>query len=86
MTDLEGLIDALADKVAERVQARMNKGGGVVRPRLLNVDQAALYLGRTEDSIRHMQKSGKLPVVKPDGRVQFDVHDLDRWIDTNKTD
>jgi len=34
--------------------------------------------------VRHMQKAGKIPVVKLDGRVQFGVRELDQWIEHNK--
>lgn len=56
-----------------------------VRPRLLTVAQAAVYLGRTETAVRFLASSGAFPTVRGDGRVQFDVQDLDRWIELNKT-
>ena len=77
-------MDALAEKVAEKVKARLEEKGGIVRPRLYDVKQAALYLGRTEEGVRGLYKAGTLPSVKPDGRVQFDVQDLDRWIEGHK--
>ena len=57
-----------------------------MRPRLLNIKQTALYLGRTEGSVRSLYKSGALPFVKADARVLFDLHDLDRWIENHKAD
>jgi hypothetical protein len=84
VVDMSPFIEAMAQQVAIRVKTEL-ESSGVVRPRLLNVKQAAVYLGRTEDSIRHLQGSGALPVVRIDSRVQFDVHDLDRWISQNKS-
>ena len=77
------LIEAIAEQVAIRVKGEL-ESKGVVQPRLLNVKQAAIYLGRTEDGIRHLQVSGVIPVVRIDSRVQFDIKDLDRWISENK--
>jgi len=83
VVDMSPFIDAIAQNVATRVRTEL-ESRGVVQPRLLNVKQAAVYLGRTEDGIRHLQASGALPVVRIDSRVQFDIQDLDRWISQNK--
>lgn len=87
----EGLnLDALIERMAEKVAARLQNGdGGVsvnseVRPRLLTVEQAAVYIGRTKDAIQHMIASCKLPTVRSDRRVFIDMHDLDAWIEENK--
>jgi excisionase family DNA binding protein len=77
--DLDALFDFLAERIAARLQAG-NHGGGGVTPRLLTVEQAAIYLGRTESAIRHMTASGELPVVRADRRVFLDRTDLDQWI------
>ena len=57
---------------------------GKVRPRLLTVEQAAAYIGRTKDAIQHMIASCKVPTVRSDRRVFIDIRDLDSWIDENK--
>lgn len=54
------------------------------KQRLLTVAQAAIYLGRSEDAIRHMIGSGKIRPVRGDRRISIDVRDLDDWITTNK--
>jgi len=46
MVDMSPFIEAMAQQVAIRVKAEL-ESSGVVRPRLLNVKQAAVYLGRT---------------------------------------
>lgn len=52
--------------------------------RLLSVREAAQYLGRTEKSIRHLVGRRKLRSIRADGRVMFDVSDLDAWININR--
>jgi excisionase family DNA binding protein len=83
--NLGALIDSLAELVAVKVRDQLTDQGGVMKPRLLTVEQAAVYLGRTKEAVEHMIASGKLPVVRPDRRVFLDVRDLDRWIEQNKT-
>jgi excisionase family DNA binding protein len=55
----------------------------MLKPRLMTVEQAGIYLGGTVDATRELVKRGVLPVVKGDGRVMFDIKDLDQWIDQN---
>lgn len=87
----EGLnLDALIERMAEKVAARLQNGdqggaaNGEVRPRLLTVEHAAVYIGRTKDAIQHMIASCKLPTVRSDRRVFIDMRDLDAWIEENK--
>ena len=78
------LIDVLAERVAAKVVERTQQGAAPVKPRLLTVDQAAVYLGRTKEAVQHMVSSSKLPAVRSDRRVFVDVLDLDAWIEDNK--
>jgi excisionase family DNA binding protein len=83
--DIDGLIDVFAERVAAKLRDQpADPGGGAMKPRLLTVEQAAVYLGRTKEAVEHMIAGGKLPVVRADRRVFLDVRDLDRWIDANK--
>jgi excisionase family DNA binding protein len=84
--DLEYLLDALAEKVAERLKSPMLGGTASESPtpRLLTVEQAAAYLSRTKASVQHMISAGRLPTVRADRRVFLDVRDLDVWIEQNK--
>jgi len=84
---LEGLLDALAECVAQKLAGKLVQGDQLapVRPRLLSVEQAAVYLGRTKEALQHLIISGKLPVVRADRRVFLDVRDLDEWVERNKT-
>lgn len=54
--------------------------------RLLNIDEAASYLGRTPGALRMLIFRGAIPIVRlGDRRVQLDRVDLDRLIDSSKT-
>jgi excisionase family DNA binding protein len=75
-------LDALADAIAERVFARLNRSQG---SRLLSVNEAAAYIGRTPKAIRHMIANSVIPAVREDSRVHLDRADLDRWVDMRKT-
>ncbi len=57
---------------------------GHIQQRLYNLEDAAVYLGRTEAAVRELQYRGRLPVVKIDRRVQYDVKDLDKLIEKSK--
>jgi excisionase family DNA binding protein len=52
--------------------------------RLYSVKEAAVYLGRSEWAIKEMVWAGKIPRVKGDRRVMFDIYDLDAWVENNK--
>ena len=57
---------------------------GLVQPALLTVKQAAVYLGRSEQSIQHLIFNRELPVVRSGRRVHLHKRDLDAWIEKNK--
>ena len=51
-----------------------------LQQRLMEVKDAARYLGMTEDALRH--KAGvDIPSVRIDGKLRFDRRELDRYID-----
>jgi excisionase family DNA binding protein len=81
--NIEMLLNAFSDLIAARLSTRLadsGREGGKIRKRLLSVNEAAVYLGRTREAVQHMVASGKLPVVKSDRRVFLDIKDLDQWI------
>jgi excisionase family DNA binding protein len=82
--NFDSLIDALAERVAVKVSERAQQGAAPVKPRLLTVDQAAVYIGRTKEAVQHLISNSKLPSVRSDRRVFVDVLDLDAWIEDNK--
>jgi excisionase family DNA binding protein len=68
-------LDTLADAIAERILARLHQ---TEQPRLLTVDEAAAYVGRTSKALRHMIANGAIPSVREASRVHLDRADLDR--------
>ena len=74
-------LDALADAIARRVLAHLDQSRGA---RLLTVDDAAKYIGRTPKALRHMIANGTVPAIREGGRVHLDRADLDRWIELRK--
>jgi hypothetical protein len=80
------LADAIADAIAAAVVEEMKPLLEMlsVRPRLLTVEQAGVYVGRTPNAVRILLSRGAFPAVKADGRTMLDVQDLDRWIDRGK--
>ena len=82
-TILNAFSDLIAAKVAEHL-AGTGREGGKVRKRLLTVEDAAIYLGRTKEAVQHLIAAGKLPTVKSDRRVFLDLQDPDQWINQSK--
>ena len=77
---IEELIDLLGERFAKWVETRLNDYDSTLHQRLHPIGQAAYHLGRTEDSIRPLIASGRLPVVRTDKRVLLDLQDIDDWI------
>ncbi len=55
-----------------------------VQKRLYRIDEAALYLGRSEWSIRRLIWGGHLPQVRQGRRVHIDIQDMEQFIERNK--
>jgi excisionase family DNA binding protein len=85
MNDLNGILEQFANLVAARLAAELlNNHTSAVNRRLLSVDQAAIYIGRTKEALQFLLASGKLPTVRSDRRVFLDIRDLDKWIERSK--
>ncbi len=54
------------------------------KKRLFSIPEAAIYLGRSDWSIRRLIWNGDLPRVRAGGRVHVDIRDMDEFIDKNK--
>jgi excisionase family DNA binding protein len=52
--------------------------------RLYSIEEAAVYLGRSEWSVRRLIWSGELPAVRARRRVHVDVRDMDAFIEKHK--
>lgn len=48
---------------------------------MYSLDEAAEYLGLSADSLRELVQQQKLKSVRPTKRLQFDIDDLDAFID-----
>ena len=85
MAEISGILEQFADLVASKLPTALQKNHApALAPRLLSVDQAAVYIGRTKDAVQYLIAVGKLPAVRADRRVFLDVHDLDNWIEEHK--
>ncbi len=86
MSELNDLtFDRLLEMLAEKLATKLSQEPSRLYPRLLTIDQAAVYLGRTREALQHLASSGKVPTVRADRRVFLDRLDLDKWIEDNKT-
>ena len=85
-TLLNLLVNAIAEQVVARVKPELAQilQAPQVQPVLLNVKDAAIYLGRSEQSVQHLIFQKDLPVVRLCRRVHLGRRDLDRWIEKNK--
>lgn len=54
--------------------------------RLVDQAGAAEYLGLTEDQVRGLKYRRAIPFVKVGRSLRFDLRDLERWIEANKTE
>jgi excisionase family DNA binding protein len=72
--------DALIEAIANAVALKLERMAGM-QQRLMDVHDAARYLGMTENAIREKASAGELPCVRIDGKLRFDRRELDRWID-----
>ena len=77
----ERFLDSLAQKVADRVVEKMVLPTQTSTHRVLSIEQAANYLGRTEKAVRHLISKGIIPATKLDGKIQIDRKQLDQLID-----
>lgn len=76
------LVKAVAGEVVSLLKLELDRlTVSDVRPELLNVKQAAIYLGRTEQSVQHLIFQKDLPVVRAGRRVHLHRRDLDDWIE-----
>jgi excisionase family DNA binding protein len=77
------LIEAMrAEHTAEQKPVRRATGG--IEPRLMTVPQAAFYIARTEQAVRHLIFNRDLPVIRAGRNVRLDRRDLDSYIENNR--
>jgi excisionase family DNA binding protein len=85
---LQILVTSIAEQVALQIKTEMathfERATSRVQLALLGVKDAAIYLGRSEQSVQHLIFQKDLPVVRAGRRVHLDRKDLDAWIEKNK--
>ena len=78
VSTIANLVESFPEAIAVRVE-RLT----AARQRLMDIDDAAEYLGMTAHALRH--KAGvDVPCIRIDGRLRFDRQDLDMCIDRAK--
>ena len=83
MNDLN--FDRLLEMLAEKLAAKLSKEPSRLYPRLMTIDQTAVYLGLTRKVVQHLVVSEEFPTVLTDRCVFLDRIDLDEWIENHKT-
>jgi excisionase family DNA binding protein len=85
-TARQGPTDPLVAAIVAGVVAALQEKLPASKPkRLLTTEDAADYLGFTEDAIRHMVAANALPVVRIGERsIRFDITDLNKFIEERK--
>lgn len=84
------MVQSLATKVVAEITAQVlattkaRPTAERVEARLLTVKEAAQYLARSEQAIRHLVFQRDLPVVRSGRNVRLDRRDLDRWIENSR--
>lgn len=78
MSDWQAIEDRIVERATQALAQRP------VPKRLLCVREAAQYLNCDETTVRNFHAAGRLPAVRLTSRLQFDLVDLDAFIEANK--
>jgi excisionase family DNA binding protein len=91
MAETTSAIAALTAQFAQQITAALQselqtsvKAPGGIEPRLLTAEQAGVYIGRSEQAVRHLIFNRDIPTVRNGRSVRIDRKDLDRWIENNR--
>jgi excisionase family DNA binding protein len=85
-TDMvQSLATKLVEEITAQVLAKTQAPTRGLESRLMTVKEAAHYLARSEQAIRHLVFQRDLPVVRSGRNVRLDRKDLDRWIENSRT-
>jgi hypothetical protein len=82
--DLNELVEAVAERVAEKILRRIPVNSQTDDPLLLTIEQSARKLGRTAPAVEHLVRENKIPVVRIDRRVFIDHRDILSLIERHK--
>jgi excisionase family DNA binding protein len=75
-----GTVDEAIARVVREELGRLN----LRQRRILEIDEAAEYLGCSVGTIHNLVADDKLSPVRYDRRIRFDIEDLDRLIQKSK--
>ena len=79
--NLDSIIDQIAERVAEKVEARMLRAPNPME--LLTVKETAERIGRTPGAVHQLIARRELPCVRHGRRVHIRARDLQNWIDSD---
>jgi excisionase family DNA binding protein len=77
----------LIEEIRQEMRAEVAAKQGIrerLAGRLLTAKEAAEYIGRSEQAMRHLIHQRDIPVVRMGRCVRIDRRDLDTWIENNK--
>ena len=79
----DGLLDALADAVAERLVRRLPVPGDVAVSPWMDFEAARAYLGFSRDGLYKLTAAGAIPFRRKAGGqgLRFQRGELDAWMD-----
>jgi len=83
MSTTDAIAEIIKSAVASGVREALNVQE-VTNRRLLTVEEAAVYLGRSRREIFNMIAGNTIPTVGEGKLRRFDIRDLDTWIANNK--
>lgn len=75
--------DMMIQAIAEAVALKLERMNGASQ-RLMELPEAAKYLGMSVPALRQKAAAGEVPVVRLDNKLRFDRRELDRLIDQAK--
>lgn len=84
MTDFTSNRGILSPAGRDEDTARHRAEKNTPSRRLLTVDEAAFYIGRSPYAMRHLISKGLIAVVRIGSRIHIDRADLDELIDNSK--
>lgn len=53
--------------------------------RLMDLDGVAGYLGLDPRTVRNLAQKNAIPVTRIDGRLRFDIFEIDKWLARSTT-
>ena len=75
-----------SEQLLEQILAELRCLNEKAKPtrELMDIQQAAEYIGQKEGTLRHWVRTRKVPFFKVNGSVKFRRSKLDKWIDRNE--